>query len=75
MSAISSCHDGKLGGGGTGMRMRGSGPLAQVIADQFRLHSARHGLNDGWPELSTAAFRSPHGRQQSIFDFLGADGS
>ncbi len=75
MSAISSCHDGKLSGGGPGMRMRGTGPIAQIINDQFRLHCTRHGLDDGWPELSTVAFRSPHGRQQSIFDFLAADGS
>jgi DNA repair photolyase len=73
MSAIASCHDGKLSGGGAGQRMRGSGPLAQLIGDQFRLYRTRHGLTDGWPTFSTAAFRSPHGRQQSIFDFLGAN--
>ena len=75
LSAITSCHNGNLSGGpagsGIGGRMRGSGPLAQIICDQFRVHRARHGLDDGWPKLSAAAFRSPHGKQQSIFDFLG----
>ena len=71
LSAIASTRGGALNDPGFGSRMRGEGPLAQLIADQFRLQRARCGLDAEWPELSTAGFRSPHGRQLSIFDFPG----
>lgn len=74
LNAISSCHQGHVNGSPTSTRMRGDGPIAHLIGEQFRVHRARHGLNDSWPQLSAAAFRSPHGKQQSIFDFLDADG-
>ena len=75
LSAIASCHHGNHNGSPTGTRMRGDGPIAHLISEQFRVHRARHGLDDGWPHLSAAGFRSPHGKQQSIFDFLGVDGA
>ncbi|MCX7160581.1 MAG: hypothetical protein NT176_16000 [Proteobacteria bacterium] len=71
LSAIASTRGGALNDPGFGSRMRGEGPLAQLIADQFRLQRARCGLDAEWPKLSTAGFRSPHGRQLSIFDFPG----
>lgn len=60
--------------GGTAMssrfgdRMRGVGIHAEQTQDLFALACRRHGLTSHWPELSTAAFRSPQGRQLSIFD-------
>lgn len=72
LTAIAACRDGELNGSRFGQRMRGEGPVAQIIADQFRLHRTRAGLDHGWPELSVAAFRPPHGRQLSIFDFPAA---
>jgi len=51
-----------------GERMRGVGVHAQQTQDLFAIACRRHGLTPRWPELSTAAFRSPQGRQLSIFD-------
>lgn len=75
LTAIAACRQGELNDSRFGDRMRGEGPIAQLIADQFRLQRTRHGLDRGWPTLNTAAFRSPHGKQLSIFDFpLAPDG-
>ena len=73
LGAIASCHQGSLDGAAERNRMRGDGPIAHLISEQFRIHRTRLGFNDGWPHLSAAAFRSPHGKQQSIFDFLGGN--
>ncbi len=50
-----------------GRRNPGQGPWAEQIAQLFRLGVRRHGIAAGWPELSTAAFRPPGGRQQTIW--------
>ena len=68
LTAIAACRNGALSDSTFGDRMRGEGPVASLIADQFRLSARRHGLDRGWPELNTGAFRSPHGKQLSIFD-------
>ncbi len=77
LTAIAACRSGALNDATFGDRMRGEGPVAQLIADQFRLHRARCGLDGGWPVLSTTSFRVPlapgHGRQLTIFDFPAAD--
>jgi hypothetical protein len=39
--------------------MRGTGELAQQIADLFRLFSARHGLDGGLPPYDCSRFRPP----------------
>lgn len=49
-------------------RMRGEGPLAQAIRDQFRIHRQRAGLMPNPPELSAGAFRVPGPVQRSLFD-------
>ncbi len=59
LSAIAACHGGQIQDQRFGHRMRGSGPYAELIGSQFRLHAARHRLLDQWPQLSTAAFRIP----------------
>jgi hypothetical protein len=41
--------------------------IDEKIAQLFRLGVRRNGLVSGWPELSTAAFRPPGGRQQTIW--------
>ena len=68
LARIADCHGGSLTDPHFGKRMRGEGPLAQVLADQFRVHTKRTGLNRSWPTLSAAHFRPPHGRQLSLFD-------
>ncbi len=50
-----------------GSRMTGEGVFAQQIADLFTVARRRAGLAEHWPTLSTAAFRSPWGVQQTIF--------
>ena len=48
-------------------RMTGEGVFAQQIADLFGLARRRAGLAERWPALSTGAFRSPWGVQQTLF--------
>lgn len=72
LSRIADCHGGSLTDPHFGKRMRGEGPLAEMLANQFRIHAARSSLARGWPALSTAHFRPPHGKQLSLFDPLPA---
>ena len=50
---------GKLNDPNFGSRMRGTGPVAQQIADLLRLARRRTGLNKRHEPLSTSAFRRP----------------
>ena len=68
LSRISDCQGGTLSDPNFGKRMRGQGPHAEVLANQFRIHAQRAGLLNGWPHLSADGFRSPHGKQLSLFD-------
>jgi DNA repair photolyase len=58
LGRIRDMRDGKLNESEFGKRMRGSGPIADVIDQVFRNHRRRLGF-PGLAPLSTAAFRRP----------------
>ena len=66
LSRIRDVRGGKLSDSRFGVRQRGTGPSAALIADVFRMARARAGIPGGRP-LNAAAFRVP-GRTPSLFD-------
>lgn len=72
MSLIRQCRDGGLSEAKFGARMRGSGPVADMIATRFAAACKRLGLSRGRPPLDTSQFRAPvePGLQLSLFDDL-----
>lgn len=50
-----------------GQRMRGSGPLADLLSQRFMLLCTRLGLNREPRELDCSRFRAPTGPQASLF--------
>jgi DNA repair photolyase len=72
LSLIRQCRGGALNDATFGERMTGTGPVAALLQQRFRLALRRHGLDrqdSGWC-LSTTAFRPPaaDSRQLSLFD-------
>ncbi len=76
LSLIRQCRDGHLNNGRFGSRMIGTGPVADLLAQRFRLTSRRLGLagrmdpdDHGW-RLDTSRFRAPRpsGTQLDLFD-------
>lgn len=62
---IESCHHGQLNNSTFGDRMRGSGNIAQIIKDNFRLHARKWGLNQ-----EAQAFSKTHFRRSTSSDQL-----
>jgi DNA repair photolyase len=58
-SLIRSVRGGKLNDANFGSRQVGTGRLAELIADTFRLWSAKLGYADRYHELNTEAFQPP----------------
>lgn len=58
-SRLRAVRDGKLNQGQFGVRMRGTGPIADQISALFRLNRKRCGLSDTLPPLKTDLFRPP----------------
>jgi DNA repair photolyase len=50
-----------------GVRMRGTGPVADLLAARFKVAARRHGLDGSLPELDTSQFRPPPRGQLSLF--------
>lgn len=76
LSLIRQCRVGRLNDPDFGSRMRGSGPIAELLAQRFRLAARRVRLDPGlehpggtW-DLDSAQFRPPRppGTQLSLFD-------
>ena len=67
LSHIREVRGGELNDPHFASRMRGSGPFADQIADLFQLARRRAHLAETAPPLSSAAFRSPDGRQLTLF--------
>ena len=59
MSLVRSMRGGKDYDSSWGLRQKGTGPYAQLIADRFRRATARFGLNQNHVELDVSQFRRP----------------
>ena len=57
---------GELDQSGFGVRFSGEGIFAEQIRALFRAAARRHGLERGFPALSTASFRRPPGNQLEL---------
>jgi DNA repair photolyase len=66
LNRIRAIRDGKLNSAQFGDRMRGHGLFADQIRQLFKVSARKAGLSERGPELSTAAFRRPGGRQLDL---------
>ncbi|MBK1696922.1 PA0069 family radical SAM protein [Rhodovibrio salinarum] len=69
LSLVRQARDGALNQSDWGVRMRGTGEYADLLARRFRLAVRRHGLSGERPELDTSQFTPPakDPRQGSLF--------
>jgi len=68
MNAIRSTRRGKAYDSTWGKRMRGEGPVAELIAQRFNKALKANGLQYGeMPELRRDLFRSPGRQQMALF--------
>lgn len=71
LSLLRQCHGGELYDSRFGHRQSGEGPIAEQIADTFRVFAARHRLNQPLQPLNSAAFRRPMADEQlPLFDLM-----
>jgi DNA repair photolyase len=63
---IEQSHDGKVNDSRWGVRMRGEGPIAQIVAQQYKKFIQLYGLNTERWELDCSIFRRP-GEQGRLF--------
>ena len=71
MSLLRSMRGGKDYQSDFGLRQRGSGPYAKMIAQRFRLSCRRHGLDQPLPRLTETLFTPPLKtacKQQDMFE-------
>ena len=63
---IENAHDGKVNDSRFGIRMRGEGPIADLVRQQFRKYNKIYGLNAERWNLDSSQFRRP-GEQGRLF--------
>ena len=63
---IENAHDGKVNDSRFGVRMRGEGPIADLVRQQFRKYNKIYGLNAERWNLDSSQFRRP-GEQGRLF--------
>ena len=63
---IEASHDGKVNDSRWGVRMRGEGNIAQLVAQQYARYTKKYGLNAERWELDTTKFMRP-GEQGRLF--------
>lgn len=63
---IEASHDGKVNDSRFGVRMRGEGNIAEMVAMQYRKYTNKYGLNHERLELDCSQFRRP-GEQGRLF--------
>ena len=63
---IEASHDGKVNDSRFGVRMRGEGNIAQLVAQQYARYTQKYGLNAERWELDCTQFRRP-GEQMKLF--------
>lgn len=59
-------HDGKVNDSRWGLRMRGEGSVAEMVAQQYKKYGALYNMNQDRTGLNLSAFRRP-GQQNSLF--------
>jgi DNA repair photolyase len=64
LKLIRETRGGELYESSFGIRMRGRGPYAELLARRFQLAAARHGLDRRLPALDTSQFVRPAQRGQ-----------
>ena len=65
--SIQSCHQGKVNDSEFGNRMRGSGQLAEMIRDSFRLHCKLNKLNVEHFQFNLSHFNKNNSNQLNLF--------
>ena len=68
LNRIRALRGGRLHDARFGRRMEGEGIFAEQITALFEVACRKQGIAGRHPELSTAAFRRPGGRQLALFD-------
>jgi DNA repair photolyase len=63
---IEHSHDGKVNDSRWGVRMRGEGPIAKLVADQYKKYGKLYGMNAEEWSLDRSLFRRP-GQQGRLF--------
>jgi DNA repair photolyase len=63
---IEQSHDGQVNDSRFGLRMRGEGPIADMVRQQYKKYGQLYGLNAERWELDTSLFKRP-GEQISLF--------
>lgn len=63
---IEQSHNGKVNDSRWGLRMRGEGSIAQIIAQQYAKYGKLYKMNEGETGLSRSGFRRP-GQQGRLF--------
>jgi DNA repair photolyase len=59
---IEAIHDGKVSDSRWGVRMRGEGAMAQIVAQQYKKYGKLYGMNAERWELDGSGFRRPGGQ-------------
>lgn len=67
-NGIREVHNGEVSANSFGTRHHGTGPVADIIAQQFRLYTRKYGLNTQPMTYNTADFRVPVQNQGSLFE-------
>lgn len=67
LNKIKSLHNGELGSSEFGERMRGSGKIAEIIHQQFKMARKLYLLNDNPFQYNTEIYHSSKARQLSLF--------
>ena len=63
---IEESHNGKVNDSRFGLRMRGEGPVADLIAQQYKKYTQKYHLNDERMDLDCSKFQRP-GQQGKLF--------
>lgn len=63
---VEQSHEGKVNDSRWGLRMRGEGAIASIIAQQYKKYGKMYQMNEGEQGLDTTIFRRP-GQQGSLF--------
>ena len=66
--SIQDCHKGKVNDSDFGNRMRGTGHLAEIIRNNFKLHCKKYNLNQEMFEYDLSHYKKQQNTQLNLFD-------